>query len=231
MLLESIIGRMSGKLGGFVASTGPGGQYLRAWSVPTNPNTPAQQTIRSALNQLASRWIATLTPLQREAWETYAANVTVPNRWGNPITISGLSMYQRCNVGRIQWFGAPGIKDTAPLVFNLGEYTEPVLTMATQTTVSVAFNDNDDWVSEDGAAFWPYASRQQNVSRSYFKGPYRQCLAPILGNSGTPPVSPVVVTVPFTIDSGNRVFFFARVARNDGRVSADWRGRDDPDFT
>jgi len=230
MLLESIIGRMSGKLGGFVASTGPGGQYLRAWSVPTNPNTTYQQTIRSALNQLASRWIATLTALQREAWETYAGNVTVPNRWGNPIQISGLAMYQRCNVGRVQWFGGAGIKDDAPTVFNLGEYTEPVCTMDNTSTVSIAFNVNDDWVGEDGAGLWLYASREQNASKEYFKGPYRMVDSALLGNSVTPPTSPQTKTVPFPVADSNRIFFFARVFRNDGRVSADWRGQDTPTF-
>ncbi len=229
-LLDPIIGRMSGKIGGLVFGNGPGGSFVRSWQKGTNPNTPQQQAVRAAQNQLSNRWVGTLTPLQREAWETYAANVSVPGRFGTPINISGLSMYVRCMTPPVQWFGAPGIKDDAPVIFNLGEYTAPVPTANLTTTVSVAFNGADAWVSEDGAAMLVYASREQNSSKRYFKGPYRMCTSSILGSSGAPPASPVILTLPFPVTSGNRLFFFVRVMRNDGRLSAEWRGVDDTSF-
>jgi len=227
---EPILGRISGKLGGLVFMNGPAGASLRSWNVPTNPNTPQQQTIRSAATQLANRWVATLSAAKRDAWETYAANVSVPGRFGNPIHLKGLPMYVRCNVARIQFFGGAGIKDDAPVVFNLGEYTEPVITATLPSTVSVAFNTADDWVSEDGAAMLIYSSREQNPSKNFFKGPYRPLAAAILGNLATPPPSPTLLATPFPVTSGNKLFFFARVMRNDGRMSAEWRGVDLTDF-
>ena len=222
-LYDPLFGRMSGKLGGLVFGNGPGGSFVRSWQVPTDPGTPAQETVRAATTQLSNRWVGTLTAAQRTGWETYAANVTVPGRFGNQIHISGISMYARSNVARIQYFGAPGIKDDAPVIYNLGEYSAPNFTFTAYDTVNVNFNTGDDWVSEDGAAMLVYASRDQNPTRNYFKGPYRKCVTAILGNLATPPPSPTLLTLPFLGVELNRTFFFTRVMRNDGRVSAPTR--------
>lgn len=223
-LVDPIIGRMSGKIAGLVFMNGPGGSSVRSWQVPTNPNTPAQQAIRSAQTQLSNRWVATLTPAQRADWETYAANVTVPGRFGNPINLSGISMYVRCNTPRIQWFGGAAMLDAAPTIFNLGEMTAPSMELVNTATFNVTFNAADDWVSEDGAAMFVYCSRNQNESKNFFKGPYRQTTDFLLGSSGAPPASPQVLTLPFPAVDGNRTFFFVRVSRGDGRLSAAWRG-------
>ncbi len=68
-----------------------------------------------------------------------------------------------------------------------------------------------------------YASRDQNASKNYFKGPYRKCLTAILGNNGTPPPSPTTLTLPFPAVQDNRTFMFCRVMRNDGRMSSETR--------
>jgi len=226
-LIDPIHGRMSGKLGGVVYGNNAGGAYVRVLVNPTNPNTPFQQAIRSATSQLTSRWVATLSAAQRAAWATYAANVTVPNRWGTPIHLNPLAMYVRCNVPRIQWLGATKIVDDAPVIFNLGEYTEPSVLVNLINSCDVTFGVGDDWVDEDDSHMFVYGSRQQNISKVFFKGPYRPCGASIAGNSVTPETSPATINIPFTATNGNRMFFFIRVSRADGRLSAPWRGYSD----
>lgn len=97
MLIRMGMGtQLSGSVGGVVASHNKGGAYLRGRSVPTNPNSARQQTVRSAFAASAIGW-AGLTVEQREAWEGYAALTAVTNRIGESITVSGFNMYVRAN--------------------------------------------------------------------------------------------------------------------------------------
>jgi len=233
-LIELPGSRMSGSVGSTTYSHNRGGPYVRTRATPTNPNSTFQQAVRSAVSQLSARWTNVLTAAQRTAWETYAGQVSVLNRLGNPIFLTGLAHYVRSNVPIVQMLGAGSIVDDGPTTYNLGDYTAPVITPATSTTISVAYNDNDDWVSEDDAHMLVYASRSVGRGINYFKGPYRHCGttyqgAPttIPGNSLTPPASPQTLYLPFLAPEGGRTFYFARVLRADGRLSASWRGYGD----
>jgi len=198
-----------------------GGMYLRARAIPTNPNTQYQQAVRSLVASLASRWISILTETQRVGWQLYADNVPLLNPLGDPINVSGLNMYTRGNVARVQAGGA--IVDDAPDTFDLGEFTDPVISVEASTDVaSVAFTVGDAWVNEDLSCMIAFASRPQNMSINYFKGPYR-FMDTIVGNGTTPPTSPAAMDLPFPVADGQKVFFRVIVVRNDGRVSHSFR--------
>jgi hypothetical protein len=223
---STIIDRGSGSIDGITVSRNRGGMYMRGRGMPTNPNTPAQQAVRSAAAQLASAWRNILTPDQRTAWDLYALNVELPNSMGDPRNVGGLGMYVRSNVPRI----ASGVVDLvrvddAPIIFNLGEVGVLDVISATAATdvVSMGFTDTDEWVDEDGAGLLVYTARAQNPSVNYFKGPYGFAGA-VLGDSGTPETSPVAIDAAFNIDVDNRTFVFARVSRADGRLSTPFRG-------
>jgi hypothetical protein len=222
MLIKSgVVASGSGSMGGITLSHNKGGMYFRTRAIPTNPGTTYQQVIRNIIAALASRWSETLTPTQRAAWQTYADNVPLLNPLGDPINVSGLNMFTRCNVAR-QQAGVAGVDD-APTVFNLGEFTDPVITAdAVGDQASIAFTNTDDWANEDGAYMLSYASRPQNRSINYFKGPYRY-MDSIAGNSTTPPTSPAAQDLPFALAYDQNVFFRVIVVRADGRVSADFR--------
>lgn len=207
----------SGSLAGITMAHNKGGQYLRRRAIPTNPNSPQQSTVRSHLNSLANLWRNTLTDVQRLSWETYAENVTVLNRLGNPIFLTGLNHYIRSNVPRLQ--AAMTRIDSAPTIYNLGEFTSPTAIYdSLNDEVDLTFTVGDDWVNEDDAAMLISGSREQNPTINYFKGPYRYADA-ILGDSITPPTSPYTVAMPFPCVVGNRCFLFIRVTRADGRLS------------
>lgn len=208
-------------MGGTTASRNRYGQYLRVRAIPTNPNTAAQQYVRGYLAQLTSLWVNTLTAAQRDAWKTYADNVTVLDPLGQQVNLTALNHYVRSNVARMR-AGLARI-DAAPTVFDLGDFT-PVSVTASEATnqISITFTTGDDWVDEDDAALIALCSRQQAPTINYFKGPYLYA-GKVEGDSGTPPTSPATILVPFAITEDNKEFVHFRVTRADGRLSAPFR--------
>lgn len=226
MLLKGILGsQMSGAVGGIVASRNRSGPYFRARAIPSNPNTEFQQEVRSAMSQLSARWSGVLTPDERSAWDAYSLNVPLTNRVGDPVNVGGLGMYQRCNIPLIQTGQAGGvIIDTAPTIYNLGEYTAPSIdsALAVSNALSINFENTDAWANETGSDMLIFVSRPKNPSVNYFKGPYRYASA-IEGDDTTAPSSPAVIDSPFPFEVGQKIFIRVAVLRLDGRYSADFR--------
>ena len=226
MLFKPLMGsQLSGSVGGITASHNAGGSYFRQRATPTNPNSVFQQAVRNAMNALSARWVDTLTQAQRDAWQTYADNVTLVNRVGDAINVPALSMYNRSNVSRLQT-GEPR-QDAAPTIFNLGALTDPTFAIDQPAgEVDVTFDNTDDWANEDDSALLVYASAPQNTSIEYFKGPYRFA-GKVQGDAVTAPTSPAAIALPFPVAVGQRVFFQVRVTRADGRLSTTFQGQAD----
>jgi hypothetical protein len=216
------VAQASGSIGGTTFSRNRGGPYMRARSVPINPNTTYQQAVRHYMTDLTSRWLSTLTADQRAAWDNYALQVPLPNPLGQPRNVGGIAMYVRSNIPRLQ-IGATRVDD-APTIFNLGEYTAPSGISASEATqnISVGFDNTDAWANEDNAHLILYASRPLNASISGFTGPYRQ-YASVDGDSVTPPTSPTSDGAPFPFLQGQNLGIRARVTRADGRLSSSFR--------
>lgn len=219
---SALMAGSSGSTGGLTASHNRGGSYFRKRVVPVNPNTVFQQAVRSALSLLAACWNNVLDADQRTAWDTYATNVPLPDALGAPRNVGGLGMYIRSNVPRIN-AGLDRLDD-APTVFDLGEYTPPVVGVidAGAGTLSLAFEGTDAWASEVGSAMIVQVSRGNNPSVNFFKGPYR--FSENVEGAMTPPTSPATITLPFAVAEGQRVFVEVKVTRADGRLSATFRG-------
>jgi hypothetical protein len=212
----------SGSVGGLTYSHNKGGQYTRTRNVPTNPNSAFQQVIRSLVSQLTDAWANILTPVQRTAWNNYAANVSMLNTLGQSIKLSGLNHYVRSNVPRIQ-AGLARI-DPGPTIFNLGDYTPFTFTSIAAATgiISIAFTNTDDWANENNAALLLYGSKPQQDTIEYFKGPYRFA-GRVNGSSGSPPASPGTWNSPYAYAVGQVCHTRLQVVRADGRLSADQR--------
>ena len=220
-----IVAAASGSLGGTTFSRNRGGPYARTRAIPVNPNTEWQQEVRSLMAVLTSRWLDTLTDDQRMAWDTYADAVHLPNSLGSDRNVGGLGMYVRSNLPRLQ--ADPVLLtrvDDAPVIFNLGPYTLPVLSGAIESaqTASLAFTNTDDWAGETGSGMIVYGSRAKNPTINYFKGPYR-FMDTVEGDDVTPPTSPQTVTWPFVFVETQKLFLFGRVTRLDGRLSSPFR--------
>ena len=216
-----LLSEASGSVGGLTFSHNKGGLYIRARAIPTNPGSPQQDVVRAAFGALVSRWITILTEVQREAWRSYAAGTPLLDTLGDVRHVTGMNMFLRCNALRVA-FGL-GVVDDGPIYHNLGYLTAPTFSVAAAAdTVSVGFNNLDGWANETGSHLLVYASRPQNVSVNYFKGPYRLA-GTVDGDDVTPPVSPEVIDLPFPVSADQRVFFMAAASRLDGRRSLDFR--------
>lgn len=221
MLFKPLLGTdLSGKVGGIVASHNAGGAYFRAATIPTNPNTPQQQVVRNAVASLTNQWNNTLTVAQRAEWDLYADNVTLTNRIGEQHNVSGMSMFVRSNVTRIQ--NAKPVVSDGPGVFNLSQYTPPSLSNASEATQTVDVNFgtppvSDPWANEVGGFLFVFLSRPQNPSINFFRGPYR-LVAGIVGDP-VAPTTPVNVPVPFPIIAGQNLFGRAVATLADGRYA------------
>ena len=214
---SALMTQASGSTGGLVASHNRGGMYFRARSIPVNPGSAQQQSVRTAMSNLVTAWSQTLTTAQRAAWEVYATNVPVVNAVGDTIQLSGINMYCRSNVSRLQ-VGVNPVND-GPTTYDTGSFT-PVLFTADPIPpqYQITIDNSDDWANEDDAFMLVYGSRPQGVGINYFKGPYRK-VDGFSGSIASPPVNAQTCVPAFTFTTGQKVFLQVRVSRADGRLS------------
>ena len=214
---SQIFTAVSGSVGGLTFAKNKGGLYTRARAIPTNPNTPAQVAARDALSTLVDAWTNILAESQRDAWRTYAANTPVVDVFGDPKLLTGQQMYLRSNQPRVR-AGVPRV-DPGPTIFNLGTFTtiSIAISAAAPNDIIVTFTTGDAWANVDGGFLFIGASRQQNQSISFFKGPFRQA-GTIFGDP-VPPTSPKTIVSDFPYALANKAFVTARAGQADGRLS------------
>lgn len=223
MLFKSqVFTQTSGSVGGLTFSHNAGGMYTRARATPTNPNTTFQQEVRNAMSTLLGIWSATLTPAQRDGWSDYAADTPVTNRLGDAITLSGISMFVKSNVPRLQALLAPVLNRPPFNDFGPSPELTPSAASAATQNVSIAFTNPGGWANQTGSALLIRLSRPQNPAINFFKGPYRLASV-VLGNSTTPPASPVTVAFPFVAAEDSVIHLIGRITRVDGRLSPVFR--------
>jgi len=216
------ITEMRGSMAGNVYSRNKSGAYIRARTKPTNPNTALQQTVRSSLAQLTTRWAQTLTAGQRTAWNLYGANVVMTNKLGESINLSGFNHYIRSNT----WFkmvGAPSVDD-GPVIFELPEADVAFAITASEATQEITYTYNDalDWANETGGYLQLFQGAPQNAQRNFFNGPWRSN-SMVSGVTGSPPAGPKVQAVEFAIAEGQHIWCYSRIIRADGRLSQPFR--------
>lgn len=216
------ITQMAGSIAGNVFARNRYGNYVRARTKPTNPNTARQQVIRAALAQLTTRWSDTLTAAQRAAWDLYAANVAMLNRLGESTHLSGYNHYIRSNVPILRLGGT--IVDAGPTTFELPAQDPTLAVTASEATqqLTVAFDDTMDFDNETGGYLMLAQGSPQNPQRNFFAGPYR-IYAAVIGVTGSPVASPSVSVGGFAIAEGQHQWITARIIRADGRLSEPFR--------
>ena len=211
-----------GSIGGTVFSKNRYGSYSRHRTIAVNPGSAKQTKIRATMGQIRNAWFQVLSAAQRAAWAVYAANVEVQNRLGESIKLTGWNMFARTNANLL--YNDEAIVADAPTEFSLAEAdsTLAITISAATQLISVAFDEDMDWCDEDDSHLIVYASRPQNPTVNYFKGPY-QIAGKMSGDHETPPSSPTTMAVPFAVVAGQKVFVQARIVRADGRLSEPFR--------
>jgi hypothetical protein len=82
------VAAISGRTAGTVFARNKGGAYMRRFSKPTNPGSPAQDIARNRLSTASSFW-KTMTQPMRDAWNAYALTHPVLDRLGASIILTG----------------------------------------------------------------------------------------------------------------------------------------------
>lgn len=217
---SALLTSTSGSIGGMTGSHNRSGMYLRARSIPVNPNSSRQIDTRAALAAAVGVWNGLTNP-QRDAWNLYASNVTVTNALGDSVKISGQNWVVAAYTAATQAAVVINISQ-APAIFDRGQ--PPILLDTTavdvSTGISLAFDDTQEWANTDGSTLLVYAGRPQSPGTSFFKGPFRFA-GIVAGDGTTPPTSPhVFAPNPFAVQAGQKQWLAARVLYGDGRLSS-----------
>jgi hypothetical protein len=220
---------ISGSVGGITWARSSQGYYMRSRVTPVNPNTSYQQQIRSALTTLASRWGDTLSTAQRTAWNTYAGAITVINRLGQSVLLSGQQWFTACNSPRIQADAkigtSLGIIDDGPTTLNRGDPGSLSITsLGAAAGVVIGVAGSPLWSADDDAYALVFQGKPVGAGRNFFAGPYRLIHAES-GNSGVPVTSIGINAGTFTSNGwtlveGQKSAIVVAIAQADGRLSS-----------
>lgn len=213
---------MTGSIAGTTFARNRSGAYARARTKPVNPQSSGQVAVRSSLAYLADRWSQTLSSAQRTAWELYASSVSMLNRLGESINLTGYNHYIRSNLEYKRIFSA--VIDDGPVVFELPAHDPTFAISASEATqnITVVHDAGMAWADENGAAMFLYQGQPQNPQRNFFDGPWKY-LANIPGINGAPAGSPSDHANVIAFAELQRQWCYARIVRADGRLSEAFR--------
>lgn len=229
---SALITQASGSIGGITFATGIGGMFMRARAIPVNPNTEAQNAVRSALGALTSFW-NTLTTNQRNGWNAYAAQVPLPDTFGDPRLVSGFNHFIRSNTPRLRALGSGAIISDAPAVFNIG--STPLLVAVTSTIntpdILVSSLELDVIDAADpadvNAYIFVYVSPPFNQNRTFHRGPFLLDATHNVAVLGSQPQTVLgASTFGWTFAGGQGVQYRVYQSQGDGRLSGELFIRD-----
>lgn len=214
--------QMLGSIAGTTFARNRSGNYARARTTPTNPNTARQDAVRSAVAFLSDRWAQTLTHAQRVAWNLYGDSVNMKNRLGETIHLSGYNHYIRSNT--IAKLIPYPLIDAGPTVFELPAQDPTLSVLAVEATqiLTIGYDDTMDWATEDTAYIFFFQGKPQNAQRNFFDGPWR-LIGSVGGIDPGGPVEPHASAAAFAIAEGQRQWVYSRIMRADGRLSEPFR--------
>jgi hypothetical protein len=210
---------ISGSIGGNTHARNRFGNYMRPRTKPVNPRSDRQVEVRSILQMLTEYWnSANMSDTERASWATYAAAIAMNNRLGETVYLTGFNHFIRSNVSRIIAGGDLVEPGPTELVLPGADNTIAVSADPGSQLLTIAFDEDQDWVSETDGFLSVEMGQPQNHTRNFFGGPWRNA-GSVAGNTGSPPTSPVTLPAPFTLVAGQKIWARARIIRTDGRAS------------
>jgi len=210
---------MSGSIAGTTFARNRYGSYARARTKPVNPNSTRQVQARSIMAQLAEQWGETpLTDLIREAWRTYADAITVNNRLGEAINLSGFNHFIRSNAAILTCGGTMVTAGPTTLSLPATDPTIAITGSEASNELEVTFDDDLEWLDENGGHLSIEMGQPKKSSINFFAGPWRFADS-VDGDDTTPPTTPATIDAPFTLIEDQKVWARAKIIRADGRIS------------
>lgn len=224
---SGILSQASGSVAGLTFSHNAGGAYIRARSIPTNPNSTEQQKYRSITGTLSNVWQG-LTAAQRADWQSYADAILLVDRLGESRKITALNHFIRSLTWRKVYVGGADCNYVAPTDMDIGatpllESLTAVVSLLGVCSIGGGFNCSDaPAVAVDGnvVPFWTSPPLSPGVM--YYKGPWNYIGWTAMGNAAAQPVT-IAKTASGTFDiaGGQAVFLKCHADREDNRRSAD----------
>jgi hypothetical protein len=208
--------QLSGSIAGNTFARNRNGNYVRAKTKPVNPNSTLQAAMRTFMAFLTARWHDTLSAGQRTAWNAYANAVAMKNKLGETTYLSGFNHYLRVNTVRLQLENSKC--DEGPVVLALPE-KDPTLILAAYAStqkLSITRDTALPWCGIPASVMGIWCGSPQLITRNFFAGPWKKA-GSIPGNG----VTPTLITSPFTLIAGQKIWVYARIATGptDSRLS------------
>ncbi len=215
---------MRGSIGGQVHARNRFGSYIRARTTPVNPQSSRQNKIRVIIQFLAQFWSNTLTQLQRDGWEVYAAAITRSNALGSQIKLTGFNHFIRSNSAYIQAGETVVAAPPTTLTLPTGDPLFVCTVDEAAQQISVVFDDTLAWNTQDGGLLIVSMSIPKATGNNFIGGPMRLASA-IVGIDPGGVASPQTMAVPFPVAEGQEIVCSARIAELDGRLSDPFRSQ------
>lgn len=214
------VAAISGSVGGTVFARNRFGAYMRNRTTPVNPQSTRQVAARTRIGFLAEQWRETpVTAAMRTAWGVYASGISMQNKLGDDIAITGFNAFIMGNA--VKLINGSDFVDNGPTVIGLPAQ-DPLFAceLSAANGITVTFDDTFEWVDEDDAYLSIEIGKPQSPTRNFFNGPYRWELG-IAGDSVAAPTSPdgPTAVTGWTLLEGQVAWCRARILREDGRVS------------
>ena len=98
--LGSVVTDIRGSIGQQTYGRGPGGIFIRNRTIPEQPPSDERDIRQAAWAAITQAWSGGLSQAERDTWNSYARQHPIPDRWGQPRSLSGICHFNRCNVQR-----------------------------------------------------------------------------------------------------------------------------------
>lgn len=207
----------SGSIGTDVHARNQHGPYTRSRTVPTDPNTPRQQRIRTRWAAIVARWATDLSRQQRLAWRDYARQLNELQPDGRPKRFTGQTAFIRSNMAR-QTNPLGIVLDPPQALTNDPDPDANVNALLGVGVLTISWHEPAAWATDNAGALIVFVSDEQSNRVNFFKGPWRRA-GIVRGNSTTPPTSPATRFDPWTtLTSLNRWHRYYAI-RGDGRLT------------
>jgi hypothetical protein len=220
LLKSTIFSSIRGSIAGTTYAQNRYGMYARSRTVPVNPDSSRQNTVRSTLAIVSQTW-RTLTDAQQLSWDNYAAETPIVNKLGDTIYMSGFNAFVKTN----QLFylaNPPAIQENAPIApglankLNIIDFTiDSSASTAPGVPNQLLITSAEGRESNAGAFNFFYVSNPVSAGKRFYKGPWNY-ISVIAGDD-----DPFGGIIPFPALATQR--FFVRYVQMDqtGRVSAE----------
>lgn len=202
-------GQIKGSLSGNVFQGSKAGTIMRNRSIPTNPRSPFQLLIRSALATVSNSWNIDLSDADRAGWNAYAAGTPLLDRFGELQHTSGRQMFIRTNSFAI-YAGGPTFS-TAPS--SPGLVAPGSMTPVASVADGITFDGLLPPPATDEFMFIQ-VGQQRGPAVNYYNSPFQ-----VLTTFTDATVFPFVVAPPLPLFEGNVLWFRWRRIGPDGKVS------------